>query len=99
MAESLCSLVLWYHSFEPSAEESCETAIMNALVLDNSSTEALQTLASLRISQCRKGDACDILEPLFHRLDTVFTQVESRSIRDELTCSEADVETLNGINC
>lgn len=72
---------------------------MNALVLDNASTEALQTLASLRISQCRKDEACGILEALYQKLEQKVAQYHSRNIADELLCTEEDMEAINSKTC
>lgn len=83
--------------FEPNAEESCETAIMNALVLDNANAEALQTLASLRISQCRKSEAAEIIAGLYRKYDEVIRHYQQRTILDEMKCSEEDMEKINSL--
>ncbi|KAG6908684.1 hypothetical protein DXG01_003698 [Tephrocybe rancida] len=49
-------------SFEPDADKSCENLIAQALQVDPSNPEALQTLASVRMSQQRPDDAKDCLE-------------------------------------
>lgn len=61
---------------------------MNALLVDPDSLEALQTLASLRISQCRPSDAATILSPLATRMLTAVRQYNTRCLRDELTTEE-----------
>ncbi len=90
-----CLFIRCYYSFEPNAEESCETAIMNALVLDNANAEALQTLASLRISQCRKSEAAEIVAGLYCKYDEVIRHYQQRTILDEMKCSEEDMEKIN----
>lgn len=45
----------------PDAENRCETYVTEALLITPSSPEALQTLASIRISQLRPSDACAAL--------------------------------------
>ena len=50
------------HSFDPAAEENCERLIGLALETDENSVEALQTLASLRLSQQRPDEAKKCLE-------------------------------------
>jgi hypothetical protein len=57
---------------------------MNALVIDDKNFEALQTLASLRISQSRKVDAIQILESLFRRVIMYIETYRARNIKDEL---------------
>lgn len=81
------------HSYELNAEKSCETAIMNALLLDSESLEALQTLASLRISQSRPADAAAILFPSATRILTAIRQYEARSLKYELIDIEEDDAT------
>lgn len=89
--------MLTVYSFDPTAEESCETAIMNALVLDSTNAEALQTLASIRISQCRKPEACDILEGLHRRYDAAIRQYTARTLQDDLRCTDEDLEHINNL--
>jgi len=74
--------------YELNAEESCETAIMNALLLDSENLEALQTLASLRISQSRSVDAAAILSPLAARILIAVRRYQARSLRDDLIAIE-----------
>jgi len=49
-------------SFEPEAEKTCEDLIAEALRIDPNNAEALQMLASVRMSQQRPDDAKDCLE-------------------------------------
>ncbi|GLB40381.1 putative tetratricopeptide repeat [Lyophyllum shimeji] len=48
--------------FEPDAEKTCEGLLNQALEVDPGNPEALQTLASVRMSQQRPDDAKDYLE-------------------------------------
>ncbi|KAG5643011.1 hypothetical protein DXG03_001749 [Asterophora parasitica] len=48
--------------FEPDAEKTCENLIAHALQIDPGNAEALQTLASVRMSQQRPDDAKECLE-------------------------------------
>ncbi|KAG6890120.1 hypothetical protein C0992_003073 [Termitomyces sp. T32_za158] len=48
--------------FEPDADKTCENLISQALQVDPNSPEALQTLASVRMSQERPDDAKECLE-------------------------------------
>lgn len=50
------------YSLEPDAEEHCERFVTEALLVVPDSAEALQTLASIRISQNRIDDARAALE-------------------------------------
>ena len=49
-------------SFEPEAEKTCEDLLNLALQTDPENSEALQTLASVRMSQQRPDDAKQVLE-------------------------------------
>ena len=49
-------------SFDPAAESNCEELLKAALQLDPENTEALQSLASVRMSQQRPEEAKAILE-------------------------------------
>lgn len=49
-------------SFEPEAEKTCEDLLNLALQTDPDNSEALQTLASVRMSQQRPDDAKQVLE-------------------------------------
>jgi len=48
--------------FDPAAESNCEELLQSALQIDPENTEALQTLASVRMSQQRPDEAKAILE-------------------------------------
>jgi Tetratricopeptide repeat len=56
--DSLC----FYLSFEPNAEKTCEDLLSLALQADPGNPEALQALASVRMSQQRPDDAKGCLE-------------------------------------
>jgi hypothetical protein len=49
-------------SFDPAAESNCEELLESALQVDPENTEALQTLASVRMSQQRPDEAKDLLQ-------------------------------------
>ena len=49
-------------SFDPAAESNCEELLRSAIQVDPENTEALQTLASVRMSQQRPDEAKKILE-------------------------------------
>lgn len=50
------------HSFDPAAEKTCEELLQLALQTDPDNTEALQALASVRLSQQRVEEAQQCLE-------------------------------------
>jgi hypothetical protein len=50
------------YSFDPAAETTCERLIGLALETDENNVEALQTLASVRLSQQRPDEAKEYLE-------------------------------------
>jgi Tetratricopeptide repeat len=52
----------WLSSFDPAAESNCEELLKSALLVDPENTEALQTLASVRMSQQRPDEAKGLLE-------------------------------------
>ena len=55
-------LTCGFCSFDPAAEVTCERLIDLALETDHNNAEALQTLASVRLSQQRPDDARECLE-------------------------------------
>ena len=83
LAETLCGIIEIYMtdlSWEPDAEARCESLITEALLTAPHSPEALQTLASIRISQCRTEEAQKALKSsmeLWHDLP-----LESEDIPD-----------------
>jgi len=52
----------FYDSFDPEAEKTCEDLLSLALQIDPGNPEALQTLASVRLSQQRPEDAKHCVE-------------------------------------
>jgi cytochrome c-type biogenesis protein CcmH/NrfG len=56
------SLTCDHGSFDPEAENTCERLIKLALEVDENNVEALQTLASVRLSQQKPDEARKFLE-------------------------------------
>jgi len=56
------------NSFEPEAEKTCEDLLTSALQIDPGNPEALQALASVRLSQQRPDDAKRCLEETWSAL-------------------------------
>lgn len=53
------------HSFEPEAEKTCEDLLALALKTSPDNAEALQALASVRMSQQRPDEAKECLEKVW----------------------------------
>jgi cytochrome c-type biogenesis protein CcmH/NrfG len=62
MLQDLLRHVSNFSSFDPAAESSCEDILKTALQVYPENTEALQALASVRMSQQRPDEAKEILE-------------------------------------
>jgi len=80
-------------SFDPAAESHCEELLKSALQIDPENTEALQTLASVRMSQQRPDEAKAILEKAWlswKDLDAGHTQFLSSKIFPRLTSLPVD---------
>lgn len=60
--EDMVCLTRGFCSFDSAAEETCERLINLALETDKDNAEALQTLASVRLSQQRPDEARQCLE-------------------------------------
>jgi hypothetical protein len=73
------------YSFEADAESQCEDAINSAVQLNPSSIDAIQSRASLRISQCRLSDAASICEQLGPAVLALRRQLHARKIVDEFS--------------
>lgn len=59
---------VFLNSFEPEAEKTCEDLLSLALAADPGNPEALQSLASVRMSQQRPEDAKKCLEEVWATL-------------------------------
>jgi len=77
---ALAELYLTDLCFEENAEEACQTALDQAMTFDNTeSHEPVQGLASLRLSQNRHADACQLMQVAYERIT-----VSSEDIDGEL---------------
>ena len=80
--------------FEENAEQFCEEAVSKAIFYHRN-VDALQTLASLRISQCRKSDACDVLETIYQEfIKSAIENFRKRTLMDEM--QENDEDDISG---
>lgn len=70
-------------SFEENAERFCEEAVSKSLQFCPTSLETKLTLASLRISQCRKNEAVGVLRELCPAVSTAIREFRSRNIMDD----------------
>ncbi|KAJ1443456.1 hypothetical protein B484DRAFT_389441, partial [Ochromonadaceae sp. CCMP2298] len=73
--------------FDECAEAECETQVGAALALDPQSLDGLQTLASLRLSQSRRPDACIAIQQVAGRVKHLKQLVRSRSVMDDIAGS------------
>lgn len=83
--------------FEEHAEQSCEEAV-NQAILHHRSIDTMQTLASLRISQCRKAEACAVLETIYN--DFVKPAIETfrqRTIIQEMQLTQENEENADSL--
>mmetsp|Transcript_35904 Transcript_35904/g.33992 ORF Transcript_35904/g.33992 Transcript_35904/m.33992 type:complete len:360 (-) Transcript_35904:46-1125(-) len=95
IAKAHCSIGEIYLTdlcYDSEAEIKCETAINKALATDTDSLDGSQTLASLRISQCRTEEAGVIIEGVFHRVKAIRDKVAARTVIEEMTGVEESSE-------
>jgi hypothetical protein len=81
---SLSLYLLTSFSFEENAEQECEAAVNQSLILD-SSLDSKHLQASLRISQNRMSEACDILEEIFRGIKQNREMLARRTVIEELS--------------
>ena len=81
---SICELFMTDLCFEKDAETNCEEAMAMAMQLDDGkSPHALQTMASLRLSQCRGGDAIECMQQVWSRIGPSCSQVAATYFDDQ----------------
>ena len=66
----MVTAVFLFCSYDEDAETTCEKEVASALALCPDSLDGLQTLASLRLSQVRKGEAAKIISSVFDRVSS-----------------------------
>lgn len=81
---SIAELYLTDLCYEDSAEESCERAINEALLLDNTSIDAKQTLVNLKLSQNRGNEAVIVIQEVYNEIKNTINHINSRAIINEL---------------
>jgi len=86
-AKAYCSIADLYLTDlceEVGAEQACEEALRLASTVDADGLDMLQTLASLRISQCRNEDACVIIQGVFNRVHASLNFSQQASLMSDL---------------
>ncbi|KAI0264416.1 hypothetical protein BC834DRAFT_924633 [Gloeopeniophorella convolvens] len=93
--------------FDPAAESNCEELLKAALEIDPGNTEALQSLASVRMSQQRPEEAKEVLEKAWslwkdleaddHRLPPIPSRLNLTKIFLELSLFTPALMVLQGI--
>ena len=81
---AIAELYLTDLCYDDGAEQLCYDALTKALEMEAGSLDALQCLASLRLSQGNALEACSIMQTVFERVLTLRETVSSRSIMDDL---------------
>ena len=71
-------------SYDEDAETQCERAVSDALACDASSIDALHAQASLRLSQSRTSEACDIIQQVYDIISRRRDAVIHRTVVEEL---------------
>eukprot|EP01034_Spumella_vulgaris_P024257 gene24257-30576_t len=74
------------------AEINCEKEVQEALAVDTNNLDGLQTLASLRLSQNRRLEACQSIDIVNARIVQIRDVVRSRTVVDELSGTAEPVE-------
>jgi tetratricopeptide (TPR) repeat protein len=93
LAKALCSMAELYLTdlcYDDGAEQQCENLINEALTYDPNSLDAQNAQASLRISQSRIYEACDIIEKVFSVIKAQREAVAQITIVDDL---QAGIDT------
>lgn len=83
IAKAYCSIADIYMTdlcMEVDAEKECEAAVKAASEHDSESLDLGLCLASLRLSQCRAEDACDVIEGVYKRILSVIDTAAKRPI-------------------
>ncbi len=74
-----------HYSFEECAESNCEEQVQAALAVCPQGLDALQTLASLRLSQNRRSEAVVMIDQVLDRLVHIRKVVHERTVVDEIS--------------
>jgi len=96
---SIAELFLTDLCYDDGAENSCEAAVQDSLRFDAGNLETYQTLASLRLSQCRGQEASEVILRVVHQVLEVRERLHRRTLAADLTAqdgaeTELDVPTV-----
>ena len=103
ISKAYCSIAELYLTdlcYEEGAENKCEEAIIKALAINSTSLDAHQAMASLRFSQNRSLDACNIMEKVYTTVKESidkFCDVKEVKIVDIEYVVEAPIEMSNDV--
>jgi tetratricopeptide (TPR) repeat protein len=81
---SIAELYLTDLCYDDGAEASCEAAVQDSLRYDGGNLETYQTLASLRLSQCRGQEASELMMRVAQQVLEVRERLHKRSLLAEL---------------
>jgi predicted transcriptional regulator len=81
---------------EAGAEMNCEAPLQSAFGLVSANLDAMQALASLRLSQQRPQDASQIMEEVYGRISSMREKINARTVIEEITGAPDPVD-LQGL--
>ena len=74
--------------FESNAETECENSVNRSLAVIPSNLDALQTLASLRLSQSRPIDAANVMKEVYSHIRKIRDEWNSKAIMTDISSSD-----------
>lgn len=89
---SIADLYLTDLCYEEGAEVLCEESIMKALEIDIESLDAHQSLVSLRLSQSRNEEACNIIFIVYTKLTAIRDEINARTVMEDLDDQDEPIE-------
>jgi len=93
ISKAYCSIAELYLTdlcYEEGAENKCEEAIIKALAINSTSLDAHQAMASLRFSQNRSLDACNIMEKVYTAVKESIDKFTARTVIEEINPDQED---------
>lgn len=82
---SIAELYLTDLCFDDGAETGCEKAVAEAFSVIPDLIDAKQTLASIRLSQNRPKEACELISQVFSRIMEIRQAIHARTVVEEIT--------------
>lgn len=83
--------------YDDNAEGNCEAAIQASFSVEAGNLDAMQALASLRLSQQRPQDASKIMEEVYERINAIREKISARTVIEEITGAPDPVD-MQGSN-